>query len=87
MVSSSSDGQNAFRREVASGFGLVPNFFASAPDAPEIIARLWDFAKAGYLDTSPLQGEALRLSLQILRGALLYRAPLRFPRGAGPLFR
>jgi len=41
---------SAFQREVASRFGLVPNFFASAPDAPEIIERLWDFAKAGYLD-------------------------------------
>jgi hypothetical protein len=36
----------AFRREVAGRFGLVPNFFMSAPDAPEIIERLWDFAKA-----------------------------------------
>jgi hypothetical protein len=35
---------------VASRFGLVPNFFSSAPDAPEIIERLWVFAKAGYLD-------------------------------------
>jgi two-component sensor histidine kinase len=42
--------QTAFQREVASRFGLVPNFFASAPDAPEIIDRLWDFAKAAYLD-------------------------------------
>jgi two-component sensor histidine kinase len=41
----------AFRREVASRFGLVPNFFMSAPDAPEIIERLWDFAKAAYLDS------------------------------------
>ena len=41
---------SAFQREVASRFGLVPNFFASAPDAAEIIERLWDFAKAGYLD-------------------------------------
>jgi len=40
----------AFRREVAGRFGLVPNFFMSAPDAPEIIERLWDFAKAAYLD-------------------------------------
>jgi two-component sensor histidine kinase len=50
MVSSASEGQTAFQREVASRFGLVPNFFASAPDAPEIIERLWDFAKAAYLD-------------------------------------
>jgi two-component sensor histidine kinase len=42
--------QTALQREVASRFGLVPNFFASAPDAPEIIERLWDFAKAAYLD-------------------------------------
>jgi two-component sensor histidine kinase len=39
-----------FDREVAGRFGLVPNFFASAPDAPEIIEKLWDFAKSGYLD-------------------------------------
>jgi hypothetical protein len=50
MVSSAPEGQTAFQREVASRFGLVPNFFASAPDAPEIIERLWDFAKAAYLD-------------------------------------
>ena len=46
----SSDGKTAFQREVAGRFGLVPNFFSSAPDAPEIIERLWDFAKAAYLD-------------------------------------
>ena len=39
-----------FEREVASRFGLVPNFFTSAPDAPEIIEKLWDFAKSAYLD-------------------------------------
>ena len=46
----SSNRQSAIQREVASRFGLVPNFFVSAPDAPEIIERLWDFAKAAYLD-------------------------------------
>ena len=40
----------AFEREVAGRFGLVPNFFSSAPDAPEIVERLWDFAKSAYLD-------------------------------------
>ena len=29
---------------------MVPNFFSSAPDAPEIIEKLWDFAKSAYLD-------------------------------------
>ena len=49
-LTSASDSKTAFQREVASRFGLVPNFFSSAPDAPEIIERLWAFAKAGYLD-------------------------------------
>lgn len=42
--------QTDFEREVARRFGLVPNFFVSAPDAPEIIEKLWDFAKSAYLD-------------------------------------
>jgi hypothetical protein len=49
-MTSASASKVAFQREVASRFGLVPNFFSSAPDAPEIIERLWVFAKAGYLD-------------------------------------
>jgi signal transduction histidine kinase len=28
---------------------LVPKFFQSAPDAPEMVARLWDFANGMYL--------------------------------------
>jgi len=43
--------QTVFEREVGSRFGLVPNFFLSAPDAPEIVPKLWDFAKAAYFDT------------------------------------
>jgi hypothetical protein len=39
-----------FYREVARRFGLVPNFFMSAPDAPEIVEKLWDFAKSAYLE-------------------------------------
>ena len=37
-------------REVSQRFGLIPNFFLSTPDAPEIIEKLWDFAKSAYLD-------------------------------------
>ena len=37
-------------REVSQRFGLVPNFFLSTPDAPEIVEKLWDFAKSAYLD-------------------------------------
>ena len=44
-------GQEEFEREVAARFGLVPNFFRSAPDAPLIIRELWQFAKSAYLDT------------------------------------
>lgn len=41
---------SAFHRDVTMRFGLVPNFFVSAPDAPEIVEKLWDFAKSAYLD-------------------------------------
>src|SRR6202795_3055113 len=40
-----------FEREVASRFGLVPNFFRSSPDAPYVVRELWAFAKSAYLDT------------------------------------
>ena len=49
MTSATSD-ISAFRFEVASRFGLVPNFFTSTPDSPELIEKLWDFAKSAYLD-------------------------------------
>jgi two-component sensor histidine kinase len=42
--------QEDFEREVATRFGLVPNFFRSAPDAPYVIRELWAFAKSAYLD-------------------------------------
>jgi hypothetical protein len=42
--------QEEFEREVASRFGLVPNFFRSSPDAPYVIRELWAFAKSAYLD-------------------------------------
>jgi hypothetical protein len=38
-------------REVSERFGLIPNFFLSTPDAPEIVEKLWDFAKSAYLDS------------------------------------
>jgi two-component sensor histidine kinase len=44
-------GMSDFEREVVGRFGLLPNFFASAPDAPEIVEKLWDFAKFAYLDS------------------------------------
>ena len=43
--------QEDFEREVAARFGLVPNFFRSAPDAPFVVRELWAFAKSAYLDT------------------------------------
>jgi two-component sensor histidine kinase len=39
-----------FEREVARRFGLVPNFFRSAPEAPYVTRELWAFAKSAYLD-------------------------------------
>jgi hypothetical protein len=41
---------SSFPEQVAKRFRLVPNFFVSAPDAPEIVERLWSFAAAAYLD-------------------------------------
>src|ERR1700730_11478145 len=42
--------QEDFEREVAARFGLVPNFFRSAPDAPFVMRELWLFAKSAYFD-------------------------------------
>jgi two-component sensor histidine kinase len=42
--------QQSFHHEVAARFGLVPNFFSTAKEAPELIERLWDFTKSAYLD-------------------------------------
>ena len=42
--------QISFHQQVAKRFRLVPNFFVSTPDAPEIIEKLWAFAAAAYLD-------------------------------------
>ena len=41
---------SSFQTQVEKRFRLVPNFFVSAPDAPEIVERLWSFAAAAYLD-------------------------------------
>jgi signal transduction histidine kinase len=49
MLQESSDG-SAFQQAVSNRFGLVPNFFQSAPDAPELAQRLWDLARELYLD-------------------------------------
>jgi hypothetical protein len=40
----------AFQADVAARFGILPNFFRSARAAPELLEKLWGFAKAGYLD-------------------------------------
>lgn len=40
----------SFEHEVASRFGLLPNFFCTAEAAPGLIQELWSFAKAAYLD-------------------------------------
>ncbi len=47
------DGKASFTDEVASRFGVLPNFFCSAPAMDGLVQELWKFAKAAYLD-SPL---------------------------------
>ena len=44
------DHEAVFQSEVASRFGLVPNFFQTAREAPGLISELWGFAKSAYLD-------------------------------------
>ena len=39
----------AFNAEVTSRFGLLPNFFQTASDAPGLITELWGFAKSAYI--------------------------------------
>jgi hypothetical protein len=46
----SSDHRTGFEAEVTERFGILPNFFRSARAAPELIQKLWSFAKSGYLD-------------------------------------
>ena len=42
--------RSIFHHEVESRFRLVPHFFVTTPDAPEVIEKLWTFAVAAYLD-------------------------------------
>ena len=37
-------------KRVEERFGVLPNFFLLAPEAPEITEKLWGFAQAAYLD-------------------------------------
>jgi hypothetical protein len=76
MTSASASKTAFFQREVASRFGLVPNFYSSAPDAPEITERLWAFAKAGYPD-NPIPSLLLKNSLQIVSASFSYRSCIR----------
>jgi signal transduction histidine kinase len=46
----SSGHNDSLRAEVTGRFGILPNFFRSAPAAPELIEKLWSFARAAYLD-------------------------------------
>ena len=44
-------GESPFHEDVTRRFGLVPNFFMSTKDAPMVVEKLWEFAKAAYLDS------------------------------------
>ena len=35
---------------VEGRLGVLPNFFRLAPETPDIIEKLWEFAQAAYLD-------------------------------------
>jgi hypothetical protein len=40
-------GAGPLSREVEGRFGVLPDFFRLAPEAPQITANLWGFAKFG----------------------------------------
>jgi PAS domain S-box-containing protein len=42
--------KSALEVQVASRFGVLPNFFRLASETPEIIEKMWGFALAAYLD-------------------------------------
>ena len=48
-----SDQRSQLQRLIAERLGVLPNFFCTGASAPELIDRLWDFARSAYLD-SPL---------------------------------
>lgn len=56
-----------FEQEVANRFGLLPNFFCTAEDAPGLIQELWSFAKAAYLDNPLPSGFKERLFVHLSR--------------------
>jgi PAS domain S-box-containing protein len=42
--------RSELEERVEERFGVLPNFFRLAPEAPEIIEKLWGFAQVAYLD-------------------------------------
>ena len=44
---------HVLHREVSARFGLLPNFFRTAPAAPDLTEEMWRFARSAYID-SPL---------------------------------
>jgi two-component sensor histidine kinase len=53
MTGNANRAEAAFAAEAAAHFGLLPNFFRTAAAVPGLIEKLWDFARAAYID-SPL---------------------------------
>ncbi|MFC7335546.1 PAS domain S-box protein [Haloferula chungangensis] len=41
---------SSVQSEIGDRFGVLPNFFRLAPEAPEVTENLWGFARFGYLD-------------------------------------
>jgi PAS domain S-box-containing protein len=40
----------SFRDRVIERLGVLPNFFCTAEAAPEVVEKLWEFARAAYFD-------------------------------------
>ena len=79
---------SSFKEQVAKRFRLVPNFFVSAPDAPEIVEQIVALCSGGLSrqsNSNTLQGAAFCFPLAFLSGPLLHCAPLRISCGLWPL--
>src|SRR5580658_5742749 len=67
-------------KRVRERFGVLPNFFLLAAEAPEITEKLWGFAQAAYLDNPLPSGVKERLFVHLSRFCAVRYCLARRPR-------
>jgi hypothetical protein len=74
-------------KQVEGRFGVLPNFFLLAPEAPDITEKLWGFAQAAYLDNplpSVFKERLFVHPVALLRSPLLHCSSCWFLGGTWP---